>query len=88
MTKAEAACMTCPSDMVPLRNLGEERITGITGATRKLVCATDVVRMYCRMISRQRAITRLSDLVSSLLSSSSPAINAMLSPFSRRRVSP
>jgi hypothetical protein len=33
MVKAEAACMTSPSDIEPSRNLGAHSRTGSTGAT-------------------------------------------------------
>jgi hypothetical protein len=32
MVKAEAACITCPSVIVPLRNFGAHRMMGSTGA--------------------------------------------------------
>ena len=44
--KADAgyACITWPKVIVPARNFGAERMTGNTGAIRKLICAMAVVR--------------------------------------------
>src|SRR6185436_7484974 len=45
MVKAEAACITCPSVMLPSRNFGAHNNSGTTGTMRFDPCDTSVVRM-------------------------------------------
>ncbi len=45
MVKAEAACITWPSDIEPSRNFGAHRMIGSTGAMMPEPCETMVVRM-------------------------------------------
>ena len=45
MVKADAACITWPSDMLPSRNFGAHSRIGTTGAIRLDPCETSVVRM-------------------------------------------
>ena len=45
MVKADAACITCPSVMLPSRNFGAQSSSGMTGAIRLDPCDTIVVRM-------------------------------------------
>ena len=87
MVKAEAACITCPSVMLPSRNFGAHNSSGTTGAIRLDPCDTSVVRM-CWPASRAHCRSTLVKVLSMpSRSSSSPPSSAMLSPFSRTRVS-
>ena len=45
MVKADAACMTWPSDIEPSRNFGAHRMIGITAANMDDPCETTVVFM-------------------------------------------
>ena len=85
--KAAAACITVPSVISPARYFGAHRITGITEAMTKLPCETNIVRMYWPAIFAQVTMTLLSSLSSPARSSFSPPRIAMLSPYSRTRVS-
>ena len=87
MVKAEAACITSPSDIEPSRNFGAHRMIGSTGAMKLEVCETTVVFMYWRQIERHASSTLPNERSTPARSSSSPWISAMLSPFSRSRVS-
>ena len=84
---AAAACITVPSVISPARYFGAHRMIGITDAMMKLPCDTNIVRMYCRAILAQVVITLASSLSSPARSSFSPPRIAMLSPYSRTRVS-
>ncbi len=87
MVKADAACITSPSDIEPSRNFGAHRMIGSTGATMDEPCDTMVVFMCWSQRSRQRRSTVISERSRPARSSSSPPSSAMLSPFSRTRVS-
>ena len=87
MVKALAACITCPSVMLPSRNFGAHNNIGTTGAIRLDPCDTSVVRM-CWPASRDHCRSTFVNVLSMpSRSSSSPPNSAMLSPFSRTRVS-
>jgi hypothetical protein len=80
-------CITVPSDISPERYFGAHRITGMTEAMTKLPCDTNIVRMYCPAIFAHVVMTLLSSLSRPPRSSFSPPRIAMLSPYSRTRVS-
>ncbi len=84
---AAAACITVPSVISPARYFGAHRITGITEAMMKLPCDTNMVRMYWPAILAHATITLFSSLSRPERSSFSPPRIAMLSPYSRTRVS-
>ena len=86
MVKADAACITSPSDIEPSRNFGAHKMMGKTGAMKPDVCDTLVVFMFWKAMCRQAERTFDRARLSPARSSSSPRIKAMLSPFSRRRV--
>ena len=63
MVKADAACITWPSVMLPSRNFGAHSSSGTTGAIRLEPCDTSVVRMcwpasraHCRSTLRERLV--------------------------------
>ena len=87
MVKADAACITCPSDMLSSRNFGAHKSSGTTGAIRLDPCDTSVVRM-CWPASRAHWRNTFAKVLSMPSRSfCSPPSSAMLSPFSRTRVS-
>ena len=85
--KAAAACITVPSDISPARYFGAHRMIGITEAMTKLPCETNIVRMYCPAMRDHATITLESSSSRPERSSFSPPRIAMLSPYSRTRVS-
>ena len=84
---AAAACITVPRVISPVRYFGAHRITGITDAMMKLPCETNIVRMYWPAIFAQVEMTLASSASRPERSSFSPPRIAMLSPYSRTRVS-
>ena len=87
MVKADAACITWPSVIEPSRYFGAHRMIGSTGAMKPELDETTVVFMYWQQIERHVRSTLPSERSTPARSSSSPWISAMLSPFSRSRVS-
>ena len=79
--------MTWPSVMSPARNFGAHSRIGSTAATKPDVDDTKVVRIHWPMTMRQLSSSCIRLRVSPARSSFSPPSSAMLSPFSRRRVS-
>ncbi len=87
IVKADAACITWPRVIEPSDHFGAHRMIGSTGAMKPDVLETMVVFMYWWQIERhdpqdfaERAVDASALLLFALIS-------AMLSPFSRRRVS-
>ena len=84
---AAAICMTEPSVSSPARYLGVASSTGKTGEKKALLFSIHVRWLCWRMTLSQRVTSSEKVSLSRSRSSSAPLISAMLSAFSRTRVS-